>query len=45
MSGVFALRKEHSIEIAYDVSADTETGECIQDKYGDGFIKTVKGVL
>ena len=45
MGGVFAKRNQQPIKITYDVSVNLETGECKSNKYGDGLIKTVKGLM
>ncbi|GLX77732.1 hypothetical protein tinsulaeT_10720 [Thalassotalea insulae] len=45
MGGVFARRNQQPIKLTYDVSENSETGECKSNKYGDGFIKTVKGIM
>lgn len=45
MGGVFIKQKEQPLKLAYDVSADTETGDCKLGQYDGDIIQTIKGVL
>mgnify|MGYP003671107296 CR=1 FL=1 len=45
MGGVFIKQKEQPLKLAYDVSADTVTGDCKLGQYDGDIIQTIKGVL
>ena len=45
MGGVFIKQKEQPLKLAYDVSANTQTGECKLGQYDGDIIQSIKGLL